>query len=203
MPASRAEAAASWPSACVSVYETIERPLVPILRKMEATRHRRGSRRAAPPLQRFCAADGRARKKIHKLGRARIQYRLARRSSARSCSMRWGAQAAQWRGAEEDQDRRLRDGRRTCWTIWPPRATSCRKLVLDWRELAKLKIDLHRCADRADQPGDGPRAHLLFDGGGVDGAAVVERSQSAEHPGAHRGRAARSGAPSWRPRATS
>ena len=38
----------------------------------------------------------------------------------------------------------------------------CATLVLEWRQLTKLKIDLHRRAAGADQPGDGPGPHQLL-----------------------------------------
>ncbi len=59
--------------------------------------------------------------------------------------------------------------------------------VLDWRQLAKLKTHLRRCADRPDRPANGPRPHLLSAGRGVDRPAVVVRSEPAEHPRPHRG----------------
>ena len=51
-------------------------------------------------------------------------------------------------------------------------------------------LDLHRQAAGDGQPGHRPRAHQLPPGRGGDRAAVLVRSQPAEHPGAHRGRPA-------------
>jgi DNA polymerase I len=61
------------------------------------------------------------------------------------------------------------------------------KLILDHRALSKAQIDLYRPAARTDRSGHRPRAYLLSPGGGGDRAVVVHRSESAEHPGAHRG----------------
>jgi DNA polymerase-1 len=49
---------------------------------------------------------------------------------------------------------------------------------------------VHRGAAGGDQPGHRPRAHLLLAGRRADRAAVVDRSQPAEHPDPHRDRAA-------------
>ena len=47
------------------------------------------------------------------------------------------------------------------------------KLILEYRGLAKLQVDLHRQAAGDDQPEDRPRAHQLSPGGRGDRAAVV------------------------------
>ena len=64
----------------------------------------------------------------------------------------------------------------------------CATLVLDWRQLTKLKIDLYRRAAGADQPGDRPRPHQLLAVRRADRAALLDRPQSAEHPDPHRDR---------------
>ena len=53
---------------------------------------------------------------------------------------------------------------------------------------AEAEIDLRRRAGGTDQSGDRPGAHQLRDGDRRDRAAVVDRSQPAEHPDPHRGR---------------
>ena len=45
----------------------------------------------------------------------------------------------------------------------------CARLVLDWRQLTKLKIDLHRRAAGADQPGDRAGPHQLQPAGAQTG----------------------------------
>ena len=71
---------------------------------------------------------------------------------------------------------------------WPAEGVECARLVLDWRQLTKLKIDLHRRAAGADQPRDRAGPHQLQPVGRADRAAVVERPQFAEHPDPHRDR---------------
>ena len=53
------------------------------------------------------------------------------------------------------------------------------QLVLDWRQLTKLKIDLYRRAAGADQQGDRPRPHQLQPVGRADRPALLDRPQSA------------------------
>ena len=70
---------------------------------------------------------------IHELAGAAVQSRLARSSSATSCSARWACPAARKTktGAWATGAERARGaGRR--------RATSCREKILDWRQLTKL-----------------------------------------------------------------
>ena len=64
------------------------------------------------------------------------------------------------------------------------------QLVLDWRQLTKLKIHLYRRAAGADQPGDRPRPHQLQPVGRADRAARLDRPQPHEHPDPHRDRPA-------------
>ena len=52
----------------------------------------------------------------------------------------------------------------------------------------QAQVDLHRRAAGADQPGDRPRPHQLLADRRADRAAVVERSEPAEHPDPHRDR---------------
>ena len=62
------------------------------------------------------------------------------------------------------------------------------RLVLEWRQLSKLKSHLYRRAPAADQQGDRPGPHQLFAVGRADRPAFLDRSQSAEHPDPDRDR---------------
>ena len=117
-----------------SVYETLERPLLPVLARME----RRGisvdrqvlSRLSGEFAQRGAAPRGRG---ARARGRSGVQSRAARSSSATSCSARWGFPAA--------PRPRPGNGRpaRACSTSSPSRATRCRTKILEWRQVTKLK----------------------------------------------------------------
>ena len=60
--------------------------------------------------------------------------------------------------------------------------------ILDWRQRVEAALDLHRRAADLRQSEDASRAHNLRARGDADRAAVVLRSEPAEHPGPHRGR---------------
>jgi DNA polymerase-1 len=101
-----------------TVYETLERPLVPVLARME----RRGIKVDRDTLSRMSNAFAQKmaglEAEIHELA-GRRSTSAPPRSWAKSCSRRWG-----WRAA-----RRARRGsiRRppTCWRTWR-RSTTCR-----------------------------------------------------------------------------
>ena len=138
------------------VYETMERPLVPVLAEMEAPRRPRRPRSALSRLsgdfaQRMAGARGRDPRPR----RRPLQRRLARSSSARCSSTRWASAAA----------RRARPApRRTGADVLEELAAQGHDLparVLDWRHALQAEVDLHRHAAGRDQPRDRPRAHLL------------------------------------------
>ena len=87
----------------------------------------------------------------------------------------------------QDQDRRVVDHRAGARR---PRRAGPRLPAEDSGMAPGLKaeIDLYRRAAGLRQSADPPRAHDLRAGGDHHGAPVVERAESAEHPGAHRGR---------------
>ena len=116
--------------------------------------------------------------------RHRVQHRLAQ-AAGRGAVRR--AEAAR---RQEGQDRRLRAPAPTCWRSWP--LTSGHPLpqkVLDWRQLAKLKSTYTDALQNEINPKTG-RVHTSYALAlTLDRAAVLERSQPAEHPDPHRGRA--------------
>ena len=117
-----------------SVYETLERPLLPVLARME----RRGisvdrqvlSRLSGEFAQRGAALearDARAR------GRSGVQSRQP--EAARRHPVRQDGPARR----HQDQDRRNGRPARACSTSSPSRATRCRTKILEWRQVTKLK----------------------------------------------------------------
>ena len=104
-----------------TVYETLERPLVAVLARMERAAFRSTGRcwRGCPASSRRSSA--RLEDEIHKLAGAADQSRLARSSSATSCSARWGCPAA-----PRPRPARGRPAP-ACWKSWPSRATNCRR----------------------------------------------------------------------------
>ena len=70
--------------------------------------------------------------------------------------------------------------------------TTCPREGAGLAAAVETQIDLHGRAAGPYRPRYGPRAHLLRADRGGDRAALVDRSQPAEHPHPHRGRAAAS-----------
>ena len=116
--------------------------------------------------------------------RRRAASTSARPSSwAKSCSARWGCRAAprprpaQWStGADVLEDLAEREG--------VPLATYHRRLA----PAHQAHRHLHRRAARLHGRAHRARPHHLQPAFGADRAAQLERSEPAEHPGAHRGR---------------
>ena len=180
-PAYAAQAASWRETASVTVYETLERPLVMVLADME-----RAGITIDPDLLRrlsndFAKKQGELEKEIHKL--AGEDFNIG--SPKQLGEILFGKME-------------LAGGRKTKTGAWSTdvdvledvaaQGHDIAKKVLDWRGLAKLRgtytdalPDLHQSQDR-------PGAHLLCDGVDLHRPARLHRSQSAEHPDPHRGR---------------
>ena len=128
----------------------------------------------------FAQAGGRLEKEIYELAGEQLQYRLAQ--AARRHFVRPDGLA----GRAQDQDRRLvTDGDAAGGSGGQGielAAQSARLAPAD-----QAQVDLYRRAARLHQSRHRARAHLLCDGLDLDRAAVLDRAQSAEHPGPHRG----------------
>ena len=117
----------------VSVYERLERPLVPVLARMEErgisvdrqmlSPPVRASSRSAPPHSRTMS--------IPLPASASPSARQS--SSATFCSARWACRAAR------RPNRASGRPPHNCSRNSPPKATNCRAKIVDWRQLTKLK----------------------------------------------------------------
>ena len=164
-----------------TVYETLERAMPAVLARME----RRGISIDRQVLSRlsgeFAQKQGALEDEIKTARRRAAQSRLAQ--AARRHSVRQDGLAR--RHQDQDRamvDRRARTGR--------PRRAGPRAAAQDSRLAAGVEaaLDLYRGAADLRQPDDASRAHLLRARRHLDRAAVVVRSEFAEHPDAHRGR---------------
>ena len=126
-----------------------------------------------------------------------LQPRLARSSSATSCSARWACPAARrpptgaWSTAASVLDDLAEEG------------NDLPRMILDWRQLSKLKSTYTDALPAYVNPTHAPRPHLLRAGRHHHGAAVLVRAEPAEHPDPQRGGPQDPHAPSSRRPATS
>jgi DNA polymerase-1 len=112
-----------------TVYETLERPLVPVLARMERSGIKvdRDTLSAACPTPSPRRWRGWRRRSMSLAGRRSTS--APPRSWARSCSRRWGSRAARRARPGSIPRRRRRAG-------GPGDGTTCRARVLDWRQLS-------------------------------------------------------------------
>ena len=165
----------------VSVYERLERPLVPVLARMEE----RGISVDRQMLSRLSGelaqARGGAGGRDLPAGRRALHHRLAQ--AARRHPVRQDGPA----GRLEDQDRPVVDHGAGAGRAGGRRL----RTAAQDRRLApadQAEVDLHRRAAGLHPSRDQARAHLLCAGVDDDRAAVLVRAEPAEHPGPHGGR---------------
>ena len=164
-----------------TVYETLERPLVPVLARMEG----RGIAIDRQVLSRlsgeFAQRQGGLEDEINKLAGARAQS--GQPEAARRRAVRPDGTA----GRHQDQDRTMgdrREGARGAGRAGPRAAAADSRLAAGF----EAALDLHRRAAELSQCGDQARPHLVCAGRDADRPSVVVRAEPAEHPGPHRGR---------------
>ena len=167
-----------------TVYETLERPLAPVLALME----RAGVMVERAMLSRLSLAFAqtcRGSRRRSRAGRRGFQYRLAQ--AARRDPVRQDGTARR----AADQDRRLEHRRRRARRTRSQGHELPRK-VLDWRLLAKLKSTYTDALPAYIHPETG-RVHTTYAlAATIDGPALLQRSEPPEHPDAdEEGRAIR------------
>ena len=164
-----------------AVYETLERPLVSVLARME----RRGISIDRQVLSRlsgeFAQTAARVEAEIQEIAGEPVNVGSPKQIG----DIIFGKMGIA--GRQQDQDRRMVD-----LGADPGRTgrTGARISEEDSGVAAGLEaeIDLHRRAADLCASANPSRSHDLRSRGNHHGAAVVERAQPAEHPGAHRGR---------------
>ncbi len=164
------------------VYEMVDRPLVARRRPNGAGGHQSRPRRAHQAQPRIFRADRRAGGKNLRRGRLHIHHRQP------AATRRDPVQPHGPEGRPQGQVGHLVDRRQPSSSGCRGRACRSRSLVLEWRQLTKLQLDLYRCAAAADQPRNRPRPHLLFALRRADRPALLDRPQPPEHPDPHRDR---------------
>jgi hypothetical protein len=161
-----------------TVYETLERPLVPVLARME----RHGIKVDRQMLSRFPAISRRAWRRWKR----NCVYRR-RRFQCRFAQAAWRHPVRQDGPArrQEDQDRRLGDtGLR--WRSLPPKAMNSAQGAR-LAPASKAALHLHRGVAARDQPRHRAACTPALHGRHQHRTALVLRPEPAEHPGAHRG----------------
>ena len=123
-----------------TVYETLERPLVAGAGADGEARHLGRPADAVAAVRRVRADGGAAGGRDPGARRRAVQCRLARSSSATSCSARWACPAA--------PRPRPAPGRRGAEVLeeLAEQGHELPRKILDWRQVSKLKSHLYRCA---------------------------------------------------------
>ena len=165
----------------VTVYETLERPLIPVLEAMEHEGILVDRAVLAKLSNEFANGQGKIEAQIHELAGERFNIGSPKQLG----DILFGKMG-------------LPGGRKTATGAWSTDSDALEDLaaqgielarrVVDWRQLAKLRSTYTDALAKLYQSHHGPGAHELCDGGHLHGAAVIVRSQLAEHSGAHRGR---------------
>ena len=165
----------------LALYEQMERRLLPVLLDME----RAGIKVDADDLRRM-SVDFEQRMAVmeqdcHRLAGHPIQCRQPEAAWAKCCSTKM-----------------LPGGKRMKTGAWGTDSSVLQTLadqglelparILDWRQLQKLKSTYADSLVKEINPGHRAGAYQLRAGDRLDRAAVVERSEPAEHPDPHRGR---------------
>ncbi len=166
-----------------SVYETLERPLVMVLKDME-----RAGVTINPDLLRRLSND---------FGKTQAGLETQIRKLA---GEEFNIGSPKQLGDILSGKMGMEGGRKTKTGAWSTDVYVLEEVAAEGHDIAK-KVSgmarlgqaarhLHRRAARLYQSADRPRAHVLCDGVHLDRAAGLHRSQSPEYPGAHRGRPA-------------
>ena len=165
----------------VSVYESIERPLVPVLASME----RNGIRVDPKKLKKLSTDfDSRMKELVEEIhGLAGHEFNVG--SPKQLGEVLFDEMGIP--GGKKGKTGAYATGA-TSLRISLHRVMNCPAGVLDWRQLSKLKGTYTDALQTPDQRRLGPGAHVVSDGGGEHGTVGIDRSKFAEHTGAHGGR---------------
>ena len=162
-----AEAAAGARRASTRVYERVDRPLVAAIGRME----RRGVKVDRDYLAKlsgeFATEIAALEEQVYEAAVRAVHDRLAAAAWARCCTSGLGLKGGR-KGKSGTYSTDVTELERLA-----AEGVECARLVLEWRQLTKLKIDLHRRAAGADQPGDRAGPHQLQPVGRADRAAVA------------------------------
>ena len=174
--------AAAWrPSRSPTVYETLERPLVPVLARMEG----RGISIDRQVLSRLSGEF--AQKQARARGRDQQARGRAAQSRQPEAARRRAVRPDGPAGRHQDQDRAMGDRRaraRRAGRAGPRAAAENPRLAAG----VEAALDLHRRAAELSSMRETQRVHTsLCAGRDADRPAVVVRAEPAEHPGPHRG----------------
>ncbi len=166
-----------------TVYETLERPLIAAAGADGSARRVDRPRHALAPVGRIRARHGADRSRGAEAGRARRSTSASPKQLGDILFGQMGLPGGKKTatGAWSTVGRRARRPRRT-----GPRAAGAHSRLAPARQ---AEVDLHRRAAELRRSAHRARPHLLRAGLDHHRAAVVVRPQSAEHPGAQRGRA--------------
>ena len=166
------------------VYERVDRPLIPVVAQMERHGIKVDRQRARRPVARNSPRRSRGSSARSGIAAGSSSPSAAPRSSARCCSTSSATRAgARARAGSTRPTRRSSKAS-------PTRARRSPRMVLEWRQLSKLRSTYTEALQAAINPATGPRAHLLLAGRRADRAALLDRPQPAEHPDPHRDRPA-------------
>ena len=167
-----------------SVYETLERPLIPVLARME----REGISVDRTMLARLSGEFAQEAMRLEEEIRALAGEPLNPGSPKQLGDILFGKMGL----AEVVGAKRTKTG------AWSTSASVLEELaelghalpqkILAWRQVAKLRSTYTDALPGFINPNHQPGPHLLRARGHHHRAAVLLRAQSAEHPGAHRGR---------------
>ncbi len=165
------------------VYERVDRPLIPVVAAMEREGIKVDRSELARLSEEFASRNRPAGEGSPRAGGAGIHHRQPQAAGRHSVRKAW----------LQGRSRRARAGNirptRACSNGWPPKARPCPTRCSNTASSRSSRAPIPMRCSR-DQPAHRARPHQLQPGRRADRAAVLDRSQPAEHPDPHRNRAA-------------
>ena len=176
------------------VYETLERPLVPVLAAMERHGHKGGPRYPVAHVQRLCAENGGAGGGNPRTGGRDASMSAAPSSLAKSCSTK-----CRWKAARKARPAPMPPAP-IFWKIWPPKATTCPPACWIGAQLSKLKSTYTDALQDHIHPDTG-RVHTSYVITGAVTGRLSSTDPNLQNIPSGRKKAAAFARPSWRRRA--